>query len=246
MEEEVKKLTKLFQNIKSKGWIECHFKGDGQCGRLFEELIGNSENSFEIPDFYGIEIKTKQSSKEKYVTLFSYTPEGKYILEAERIKNTYGYPDKEYPMFNVLNASIYNNMTTIIGNKFIFFPTIDELNKKIILKIYDMNLNLLEDEIHWDFNVIYEKLLRKLTYLAFIDAERKYNNGKVYYRYNEIKFYKLKSINNFINAFKICKIRITFKLNIYKYGSKKGKIHDHGTSFDLRTDKIGLLYNEIK
>ena len=246
MKEEFDELKEQFNNIKDRGWIECHHNGDGKCGRLFEELIGNNENSFQIPDYKGIEIKTKQSILEKYMTLFSYSPEGNHILESERIKDMYGYPDKRFPSYNVLNLSIYYNMVTKVGDDFIFFPTIDTLNRRIVLNIYDMNFNLLENCIHWDFDVIEDIMLRKMKYLAFVSADKKYKNKKYYFKYNDINFYKYKGINYFLRAFKICKIRITFKLNIYKYGNKLGHIHDHGTSFDIRSDKLSLVYDSIK
>lgn len=246
MNNEINKLTELFNGIKEKGWTKSNFNGDGQCGRLFEELIGNNENSFQVPDYNGIEIKTKQSIIEKYITLFSYSPEGNHILECERIKDTYGYPDKKCPSYKVLNLSIYNNMATKVGDQYIFFPTIDISNKKIVLNIYDINLNLLENNIHWDFDEIEKIMIRKMSYLAFVSAEKKYENGNYYFKYNNIEFYKYKGFDYFMRAFKICKIRITFKLNIYKYGNKLGKIHDHGTSFDIRADKLNLIYDTIE
>ena len=239
-------LNKKFLKIKEQGWIECKHKGDGSAGRLFEELIGNPENSFEIPDFKGIEIKTKYSKIEKFTTLFSYRPEGKYILESQRIKDTFGYPDKDFPSYNVLNACIYCNRFTHVNENYLFFPTIDKQKKKIILNIFDINLNLVENDINWDFDIIEEKVNRKIKYLAFINADRKYEFGKVFYKFNNISFYKFKGIDSFLKQFEKGNIRITFKLNIYKHGIKKGQIHDHGTSFDLRNTEINSVYELIK
>ena len=40
-------------------------------------------------------------------------------------------------------------------------------------------------------------------------------------------------------------IRITFKIGIFKNGTKKGKIHDHGTGFDINESDLLLLYTQI-
>ena len=43
-----------------------------------------------------------------------------------------------------------------------------------------------------------EKLERKLNKIAIIYAEKTIINGKLYFKYNTIKYYKLKSFNNFL------------------------------------------------
>lgn len=40
-------------------------------------------------------------------------------------------------------------------------------------------------------------------------------------------------------------IRITFKIGIFKNDPKKGKIHDHGTGFDINESNLLLLYTQI-
>ena len=246
MNSEFQELYNTFLRIKSLGWIKCKYKGDGAIGRQFEELIGNNDNSFEIPDFNGIEIKTKYSNIEKFMTLFSYAPEGENFFESKRIKDEYGYPDKDFPNFKVLNGSIYFNLCSKFNENYIFFPKFDKNKKKIVLNIYDNNLTLIENSVYWSIKTIEEKMLRKIKYLAIISADRKYENGMVYCRYTKISFYIFKGIDFFINQFIKHNIRITFKLNIYKSGNNIGKIHDHGTSFDVRCSNITQLYDEIK
>ena len=53
-----KLLYKEFLKIKKKGWIKTMKKGYGGVGYTFERLLGKEVDSFRIPDFHGIEIKT--------------------------------------------------------------------------------------------------------------------------------------------------------------------------------------------
>lgn len=74
-------LNKKFKEIKNKGWIQSTINGNSSIGRTFETQIGNNENSLEIPDYKGIEIKTKISKKNIFITLFNCKPEGLYYKE---------------------------------------------------------------------------------------------------------------------------------------------------------------------
>src|SRR5574344_1579438 len=81
-----------FVEIKQKGWIKGDKKNRGSAGIIFEKLLKNSYNNFELPDYNGIEIKTKSSSREKYISLFSAVPDS-FLFEIKRIVEQYGYPD---------------------------------------------------------------------------------------------------------------------------------------------------------
>lgn len=63
----ITELNKKFLDIKKKGWVKSIIDGNSSVGRTFETLLGNSENSLEIPDYNGIEIKTKTSKKNIFV-----------------------------------------------------------------------------------------------------------------------------------------------------------------------------------
>ena len=56
-------LINKFNNIKNMGWVSSIKKGSAGIGLTFEHLIGVNENEFEIPDFNGIELKTKRNKR---------------------------------------------------------------------------------------------------------------------------------------------------------------------------------------
>ena len=96
IKKEIKKLKEEFGRIKEKGWIKSLNKGSNGIGFTFESLLGIPRNELEIPDYNGIELKTRRYSSTSYIILFSSKPEGKYYHEVERIKNTYGYPHSKF------------------------------------------------------------------------------------------------------------------------------------------------------
>ena len=107
MIQEFNDLKNKFLHIKNQGWIKSIRKGSTGSGVTFEYLLGLQENNLEIPDYEGIEIKTKRNYSNSYTTLFNCTPEGPHFREIERLVNKYGYPDLVLKECKVINNSIF-------------------------------------------------------------------------------------------------------------------------------------------
>mgnify|MGYP003306574241 CR=1 FL=1 len=245
MKKSINELKQKFLIIKESGWIKGTGFGYNSVGITFEQLLGLSQNELEIADYNGIEIKTKRYSSKSYITLFSYTPEGKFYHEVERIKDTYGYPHKKFSQYKVLNNSVYGNRKNKIGIRFYFKLSVDKIDKKIYLEIYDLNSNLLERNVYWDFDTIKQKIYRKMKILAFVKSYSKKIDGIEYFKYYDLKIYLLRGFDEFIELVDKGIVRINFKLNINTSLNKLGKIHDHGTSFDILEEDLEKLYIKI-
>lgn len=238
----------VFNEIKKKvitnEWIESKSKGNSGVGITLETLLQKEKENFEIPDYKGIELKAKCSKKETHITLFSAVPDS-YLFEIKRILQKYGYPDKQYPKFNVFNLSVYGNRKLKLNNHY-FKLYVDWKNKKVILRIYDKKLNIIDELTSWSFDMLQEKLERKLNKLALVHAERKFEHNVVYFKYNYIDFYKLISFERFLILIENGMIRITFRISIYKNGKRFGQIYDHGTCFSINECDISRLFEKIE
>lgn len=244
-EELIKELKKKFDEIKNMGWIKSYSKGLGGIGNTFEQLVGINQNEFEIPDYNGIEIKTKRAYSKSNTSLFNCVPDGPHYHEIERLKDSYGYPDSKLKQYKVLGTSVSAVELQKVGLYYYFKLKVDRKNKKLLLIVYDKYQKLLENIVYWDFDTIEEKLSRKLKYLAFAKALAKKYNGIEYFKYYKITFYKLKDFDTFIDLIEQGIIRVSFKISIYRYGIKEGKIHDHGTSFNINEVDLEKLYDVI-
>lgn len=80
----IKDIQEIINNNK---WVKAIGKGSSSVGITLESLLGKERENFEIPDYYGIEIKTKYSTWEEYVTLFSAVPDS-YLFEIRRLVTT--------------------------------------------------------------------------------------------------------------------------------------------------------------
>ena len=246
MEEDMKLLKIKFNEIQKKGWIDSKGTGYGSIGVTFEKLVGVATNEFEIPDFGSIEIKTKSKSNFNCISLFNCTPTGPYYHEVERIKNLFGYPDSKLKTFKVLNVEVFCNKLTEVGKNFYFKLNVYKNEKKITLIVYDKKKNKIEESTYWDFDILEEKLNRKLSYLALISADKKNFNGKKSFKYNTLIFYKLKGFDAFINLIENGIIKINFKLGVFRDPKRFGKIHDRGTAFSIEEKNINKLFDHME
>ena len=248
MENQIIKLKEEFIKIKKMGWIKSVNRGSNGVGFTLESLFGISKNELEIPDYNGIELKARRYSSTSYIILFSCKPEGKYYHEVERIKDEYGYPHSIFNEYKVLNNSVYANKKNKIGNNYYFKLDVSRIEERIYLLIYDINNKLLERTVYWDFDVLKEKLYRKLKWLALIKAYSKKSciEQCEYFKYEEMKIYCLKNFSTFIHLLEKGIIRVNFKLNIKTKGDKIGQIHDHGTSFDIKECDLVKLFDILK
>ena len=89
-------LITKFNEIKEMGYIKSTNNYSNNSGETLERLLGSTGGDFNIPDFYGIEIKSVRNKKNVVITLFSSTPNGKYAEATKWLSEKYGYPDKDY------------------------------------------------------------------------------------------------------------------------------------------------------
>lgn len=240
---EFKNLKKEIEKIKKMGWIECDKKNTGGAGLKLENLLNLNTGNFEIPDYNNIEIKTKISSIRKTINLFNAAPDS-YLFEIKRIYELYSYPSYQMNQTKVLNVSIRCNKRTYVQSDIYFSIKVNRKKKNINLIVTNMNGTIIDDITSWSFDLLQEKLERKLKFLCYIEGRKYYYNNKMYIKYCNDSYYKLKSFEQFINLIEKGIISINFRIGIFQYGKRKGQIHDHGTSFSIHEDNLSLLFDK--
>lgn len=239
MEKEFELLKIKFFEIKKQGWIKSSRKGPTGIGKTFEDLIEKKEDDFSIPDYYGIEIKTKRFNTREPYTLFCAEPDGKGFLEAERIRLTYGYPSKNYPQFQVFNATIKANKWTKIGDNYFSL----KLNKNNVFLIVKNSQNkVIDTKTCWSFEMLGEIINRKLNFLAIIKAYSKYEDCYEYFKYSQMIYCQNISFDKFITLMKEGKIVINFKIGVFTGDYRYGQVHNRGTGFSIYENYIAELY----
>lgn len=242
----MKELEKKFYAVNDMGWILGNIDNTGSAGIIFEKLIGMNRNDFEIPDYHNIEIKTKNLKwLDREISLFCAEPDND-LLESVRIVEKYGKLNGKSPETKSFSLHVNTTKYKKYNEKYLFKLFVDENEQKIFLKVFDQNYNLIEEKINWSFDMLEEKLYRKLKYLALIYYESKKNNEQIFFYYKKINFYKIIDFTKFIDLIKKGEITINFKIYTYNGEYRHGKMYNHGTSFTINNYSINKLFKKIE
>lgn len=242
MDENIRLLERKFLEIKKRGYVKSVRKGPTGVGATFESLLNKNEESFEIPDFYDIEIKTKRSYSKSYITLFNAVPTGSSYYEVKRLRDNYGYPDPKYKTLKQLNTEVSSNNLTKVGLWYYFQIKVNREDEKIILLIYNWNKELIDSNTYWDFDILKEKLERKLQVLALVKAWPNNIGDSEYFKYYKMSIYILKSFDQFIEAIENGKINIKFKIGSYHDEKRYGQVSAHGVGFAIKEEDLSNIF----
>jgi len=240
--ETIIELKEKFEEISKKGYIKGIYNNYSAIGRTFEDELGLPRNEIEMPDYKGIEIKTRRTYSKSNITLFNAVPDGKEPNEMERIKETYGYPYKRDKKYKALYVDIFGNKKNFGGIKYQYKLEVDKEKQIILLCIYDKKEQLLEKKIYWSFLYLESKLMLKLQNLAIVNAWTNKVDNWNYFKYYKIEFYRLKSFEKFIELIERGIIAITLKIDIHLDEKRYGNTYDHGCGFSINEKDIPKLY----
>ena len=238
MDSNIRELQRRFSKIKNMGYVKSVRSGSTGIGATFEFLLGKEEDDLEIPDFVGIEIKTKRSYSKSYISLFNAVPTGSGYYEVKRLRDYYGYPINGNKDLKQLYAEVFSNRLTRVGLWYYFGLKVDFEREKIFLLIYNHRDELVDDSTYWDFDILKEKLERKLSILALIKAWPNMINGIEHFKYYKMNIYILREFDSFVKAISEGKIRVTFRISSYDDEKKYGMVDSHGVSFAIREDDL--------
>lgn len=236
MNSEMLDLLKKFKEIKRQKYIKGIGKGLYSCGDTFERLLGKERDEFSYADYNGIEIKTKNATFNYPVALFAAEPDGKYLFANENLVNKYGYKKKgkDLTFFHLIVSG--DKKTRYIKNYFQL--DIDYDSQEIVLKVFDYQGNLIDDDTRWSFDLIKYRFEYKTKILALVKYYTTTRNKEKYFWYYSIEFYSEFLFEKFLEEIKNGNISIYFSFDEYKSGKNIGKRHNHGTAFKI--NRIGL------
>jgi len=243
MDENITLLKQKFKKIKNEGYIKSIRRGSTGIGATFEYMIGKVEESFEIPDFQGIEIKTKREYSKSNITLFNAVPTGSTFYEVKRLRDEYGYRDSKDHKLKRLSAIISGDVIIKCGLWYYFKLEVDREKEKIRLNVYDHKKNLIDNSTYWDFDILEEKIYRKLQVLAIVKAWTTQKNGIEYFNYDKINIYIFKDFEHFITAVEKGYIKVKLTIGNYYDEKRYGMVHSHGVGFCIGEENILKIYD---
>lgn len=239
----IKLLQRKFSEIRKMEYVKSVRCGSTGIGATFEALLGKEEDSLEIPDFNGIEIKTRRGYSKSLINLFTAVPTGSTFYEVKRLRDTYGYPDVYDKSLKKLNTMAEVTELIRVGVFYYFGLRVDRGLERLILCVYDINKNLIDESTYWDFDILEEKLLRKLSVLALVKAWPNRIAGVDYFKYYKMNIYLLKGFYSFLKALEDGFVKVKFTIGNYYDERRYGMVHSHGVSFSIAEDDLDKVFD---
>lgn len=202
---------------KMSDWIPSEKLADTGIGRTIESCLGISMNSRKIPDYKGIELKSKRIASKVRNTLFTQAPNWKLskFKSAKEICAKYGYyqyDDGVKRMHVTLKARHPNPQHLALSVSFL--ADLLEANEYALdVGASDANAyKKVNDVVVWQMMALHKNLLTKHHETFWIDVENKVDADKELFRVKDILHTKNPLVNQFDTLLEQGHISVDFLL----------------------------------
>lgn len=241
---EIKRLDVELYKIQCRNWVPSLGHGSGAAGKTLEELLGKNEDRYVLPDYNGIELKTRSDYSAYPVHLFSCAFDNR-PLEMQRLLKFAGYPDKKYPEFRVFNVRVNAVSDKKVG-KFTHRIYVNYEKEEVELRVKYSKSGDFYTKMSWSFMELKSRLLHKMRYVAIVNVRKERVKEQDYFRFYNHSFYKLKGFDEFLSLIDSGDISVSFKLTYYHSGERFGEYQDKGTGFEVSYESILKLFDKIE
>ena len=245
MRQEFFQIIEEFLKLNEKGYVESISKEKNSCGLTLEHLLGKEPDSMFFPDYNGVELKTTTRFSRYNINLFSLTFDGPSLFESNYMLEEYGKTDASSPQKKTLYANLKLNQKAPVNEKYYFELKIDYTDKKIFIKIYDINMNFIEDRAFIYFDTIKCRAQVKLDKLALIYASKKQTEDNLFYRYYKIKCLKYKGFDQFLKSIEDGTVKLDIMLRSVKNDDKVSKTGNKNMNFSVVKNRINRLFDNV-
>jgi len=225
-------LDKL-REVASRGWIKTVTAGDTGVGATLEDCLGIQTNSSRKPDYKGIELKTKRTTRLRDKTrsnLFAQVANWDIstLKSSAQILDTYGYFRNSAQRLNCSVSSLSPNSQGLMLK-------IDE--KADLLHEIHLSKGMSQDVVSWKFEVLRDRLLTKHNETFWIGANSSVINGDEHFLYKKVLYTR----NPFSSIFHtLCDQGVITVDHLIK--RKDGAVKEKGPLFKIKPSNLGLLF----
>lgn len=214
-----------YREIKSRGFIKSHRKGNTGVGHTLEQELGLSENCISGPDLVDNELKTARKGAGGKQTLF--TKEGEWIISQKDYIEIYGLPHTTRKG----EMSGQSTVTKTVNNRGLYIKTTDDYcavmhGNTIIVK--------------WDWETLVDQFAKKFPACVKVLADVEIRDGVEYFHYNEAYHYIGTDKNLFRTAIENDQIAIDIRMRTQKNIGKG--IRNRGTGFRINHGNMDKLF----
>ena len=214
-----------YSEIKSRGFIKSHRRGNTGVGHTLEQELGLTENCISGPDLEGNELKAARKGAGGKQTLF--TKEGEWIVSQQEYIQTYGFPHTS----KIGEMSGQSTVTKSVNKRGLYIKTTNDYcavmhNDTIIVK--------------WDWETLVEQFAIKFPACVKVFADVEKKNGVEYFHYNEAYLYTGTDKSLFRTAVEDDLIAIDIRMRTQNTIGKG--IRNRGTAFRINHGNMDKLF----
>lgn len=236
------KIIEEFNRIKALGFIKSKRLNDTGIGKTFEDYLGVDENNLKDPDFVGFEVKSHRKTSNSYVTLFTKSPTSPQKANSI-LREKFGTPEGKLKV-KTIRTSVFSSKWNTYNKSTAFKLVINDKTKTIDLVSKKIDGTKITTECSWSFKEVKSAFL-KLKSLFFVTAEKEKKRVHEYFYYTSATIFNRPNFENLLKLIEEGKIMVDIRLGVYSSGANKGKAHDHGTGFRIKSNHLKSLYSEV-
>jgi len=232
LENTAKELLNKIQLIYQYGFIPAECCGDTAIGRTLETALGLSINSNPLPDYKGIEIKSKRGKSKTRKTLFAKVPDWDLssLSSFKEFLAEYGYERDGLRRLNcTVNALKYNTQGLSLA--------IDDGPPELLLENGRKNNQKQKGLLVWSLINLQQKLAEKHKHTFWVSAETRIVNGKEEFRYNSIEYTRAPLTYQFSTLLSTGLMTVDHLIK-----AKGNSAHERGPLFKLNETGYKLLF----
>lgn len=221
-------LVERLRELKKKGYVRTHRRGDTGIGKTLEDLLGIEENNVPGPNAKMLELKSARKGSASMLTLFTKSPLPRTKAISELVKK-FGYPspkDGRKILHATLRATAF---TSIKGRRTLTVGVNDRIE---IVSVDGETLG------YWDNETLRKTFEKKLPALLYVKANSGGRGNSEEFWFDEAWHLKGFSFENFKNLVREGVICVDLRIGQYP----DGRPHDHGTGFRIQPDKLELCF----
>jgi len=236
LEEERDELVTMLREVSAKGWIRTRRSGPTGIGFTLESELGIEANSYQAPDFKGIEIKSTRENSNVRFTLFSKTPTYD-PMDRLQCLNNFGYLDNNNrTSLNItINYGSPNNQGWLLD----YIQDKIETNEETINKLYALKDR--QEVFYWLQKELKMKLDEKHNRCMFVYALKKGAGSNEEFFFKKAFYARRASITNFDKQL----VHGNVSLDLVMHKKPNGTVRDHGFLFKIDRSYISSLFEEI-
>lgn len=233
-------LLDMLRNISRKGFVQTLRSGDTGIGMTLETMLGIKANNNKVPDYKGIEIKTKRLGKTSAnrVTLFSQAPNWSLspIGSAWNLLETYGY-------FRGGKLRLNHEINAKAPNSLGFFLEVDSTKdwlKQKHLHAGETDITTGKHITTWELEALRTRLSEKHPQTFWVGAKVRGRGADEQFHYIQVEHTRQPKVRNFDALLESGVVSVDYLMS--QRASGLNAVRDHGYLFKIHPRNFDALF----